>query len=349
MLIGLCDADSHNFPNLCLMKISAYHKARGDSVQWYDGRSVFDRVYISKVFTESVDPAPSIIEKGNAKEVIKGGSGYDLYNKLPYEIEHTMPDYSLYPRFGFALGFLTRGCPRIKHAASRGGFCITPDKDGCLPHKVADLTEFYAGQKDIYLLDQNLLACKERIDLLRQLAASGARVDFSGGLDVRYMTDEVIEEMRKVKVKEWHFAWDDPRENLIPAFCRVAQSGVTRAGPASKSKPGVYVLTNFWSTHAEDLHRIYTLRLLGYSPYVMIYDKQKFVDERGRLKADVWERFSPEQIYHFKICQHLQRWTTSRALFAKVPKFTDYERYQNFVQKQWPKMLEQHKAKEAEQ
>ena len=345
MLVGLVDADSHNFPNLPLMKLSGWHKAQGDQVKWYNANEHFDRVYISKVFTESVDPIPSIIANGNADGIINGGSGYDLKNKLPYEIEHTCPDYSLYPQFNFALGFLTRGCPRVSHAASHGGFCITPDKDGCKPHKTADLAEFYTGQKEIYLLDQNLLACKERIELIRQLAASGAKIDFSGGLDIRYMTDDVIAEMRQLKVKEWHFAWDDPRENLLPAFVRVAQSGITRQGPASKNKPGVYVLTNFWSTHAQDMYRIYTLRMLGYSPYVMIYDKQKFVDERGRLKADVWDRYTPEQIYHFKVCQHLQRWTANRALFASVPLFDNYERYQNFVNRQWPKMLEQYQAR----
>ena len=350
MIIGLLDADSHNFPNLALMKISSWHKAAGDKVYWYNDARIaaFDRVYISKIFTESPDPAPDVYKKGNAKEIVKGGSGYDLKNALPYEIEHTTPDYGLYPQYNFALGFLTRGCPRKNHAQSCGGFCITPDKDGCTSRKTADLTEFWTGQKDIYLLDQNLLACKDRIELLRQLATSGARVDFSGGLDIRYMTDEVIAEMRNIKVKEWHFAWDDPRENLLPAFCKVAKSGVTKQGPASRCKPGVYVLTNFWSTHAEDMHRIYALRLLGYSPYVMIYDKQKFVDERGRLKPDVWKKYTPQQIYDFKVCQHLQRWTANKALFASIPIFEDYDRYQNFVHKQWPKLLAAH-AKEANQ
>ena len=340
MVIGLVDADSHNFPNLPLMKLSGWHKAQGDQVKWYNTEEHFDRVYISKVFTESEDPVPTVLANGNADEVINGGSGYDLKNKLPDDVEHTCPDYSLYPQFKFALGFLTRGCPRVNHAASQGGFCITPDKDGCKPRKTADLAEFYTGQKEIYLLDQNLLACKERINLIRQLAASGAKVDFSGGLDIRYMTDEVIEEMRRLRVKEWHFAWDDPREDLLPAFARVAQSGLLG------HRPSVYVLTNFWSTYREDLHRIYALRLLGFCPFVMIYDKQKFVDEHGRLKPDVWERYTPEQIYHFKVCQHLQRWTVKRELLASVPNFENYERYQNFVNVQWPKMLAKHQTKE---
>lgn len=77
--------------------------------------------------------------------------------------------------------------------------------------RLPDLSEFWTGQKEIYLLDQNLLACKEhRIELLGQLADSGARVEMSGGTDVRYMTDEVIKAFKRVRVKDFHFAWDDP-------------------------------------------------------------------------------------------------------------------------------------------
>lgn len=328
MRIGLFDVDSHNFPNLPLMKLSAWHKSRGDTVEWWDpddGR--YSIVYASKVFTESVLPAIT-----NADTVHIGGSGIDLKNKLPYEIEHTTPDYSLYPQFKFALGWLTRGCPRANH-----GFCITPEKDGCRSIKTADLSEFWTGQKQIYLLDQNLLACKDdRIDLIRQLAASKAEVEFGGGMDVRFMTDEVIEELRHVRVKDYHFAWDDPKEDLFPQFSKVASSGLFPA-----RKIGVYVLTNYWSSHEEDLLRIYKLRILGYCPYVMIYDKQKFVDTRGRLLPDVWDRYTPEQIFHFKLCQHLQRWTSNRALWASCQTVNDYRPYIQFLTK-WPDILRRH-------
>lgn len=85
--IGLCDADSHNFPNLPLMKLSSWHKQQHDQVQWYDPFTLFDRVYVSKVFTESEDPVPVIAANGNAKEIRRGGSGYDLINTLPDEVE----------------------------------------------------------------------------------------------------------------------------------------------------------------------------------------------------------------------------------------------------------------------
>ena len=319
MQIGLWN-DSKSFPNLCSMKISAYHKSLGDSTELYDPNHSYDLIYASKVFTESEEP-----DFGNTP-VIRGGSGYDLHNKLPDYIEHIYPDYDLYPDFKAALGILTRGCPRVNHAQSHGGFCITPDTDGCRTRKVADLSEFWNGQKEIYLLDQNLLAAKERKELLQQLIDSKATITFDGGMDVRFMNDEIIEMARKLKVKDWHFAWDDPLENLEPTFKLIIESGLV-----GKDRCGVYCLTNFWSTLEQDLHRIYTLRSYGYVPYVMIYNKQKFVKDNGRWKLGVENIFTTEQLRHFKTCQHLQRWCNNRALIKSIPDFNDYEPYVKWV------------------
>lgn len=147
MKVGLIDVDGHNFPNLPLMKISAYHKAAGDSVEWYEplfsGHT--DRVYMSKVFTFTPDYEYCI----DADEIIKGGTGYsypDGGQQLPDEIEHIYPDYTIYydriPETRHtAYGFLTRGCPR------GCDFCIVEKKEGRTARKVADLSEFWNGQK----------------------------------------------------------------------------------------------------------------------------------------------------------------------------------------------------------
>lgn len=324
--IGLIDVDSHNFPNLALMKLSAFHKRNGDDVSWYSETESYDIVYASKIFTYSNLP---VVE--NTKEYIVGGAGVDLENRLDYEVEHIMPDYSLYPECDFAVGFLTRGCPRINHAKSRGGFCITPDKDGCVPHKTADLSEFWAGQKKIVLLDQNLLACPERIELIKQLADSGASVEFKGGMDVRYMSPDVIDALRDVRVTNFHFAWDDPRENLLPHFERVVKSGIQKPDRIT-----AYVLTNFWSTIEEDLYRIYMLRKLGIMPYVMVYNKQNFVDDNGHWLPGVEEKYSREELVHFKTCQHMQRWANFRRLITSTPDFEEYSRYKNWANKGFP-------------
>lgn len=291
--IGLIDVDSHNFPNLALMKISAYHKAAGDSVEWYNpGTSFYDTVYMSKVFDETYtgDVPPPV----NAGVVIRGGTGYDLRNELPDYIEHQMPDYSLYGIQDTAYGFLTRGCPR------QCKFCIVSEKEGRRSRKVADLSEWWSGQPNIKLLDPNLLASPDRMDLLDQLVQSRAIVDITQGFDIRLTNDLIAEKLSNMRVKRIHFAWDNPRDNLIPYFQEFAKAYRRK----SISLKVAYVLVNFDSTLEEDLYRIYTLRDMKYDPYVMVYDKPH----------------APQQI------RALQRWVNNKTIFRKCPKFEDYHK-----------------------
>lgn len=209
--IGLIDVDGHNFPNIPLMKISAWHKAQGDRVEWYDPMfsEHMDKVYMSKVFSFSPDFEYFI----RADEVVKGGSGYcislvngkEVYDKskdidLPPEIEHIYPDYSLYGIEDTAYGFLTRGCPR------GCSFCHVEAKEGRRSYKVANLDEFWRGQKNIVLCDPNILACRDWKELLQQLIDSNATVDINQGMDIRLMTEEKAEMLKQIKIKQWHFA-----------------------------------------------------------------------------------------------------------------------------------------------
>lgn len=274
------------------MKLSAYHKARGDTVEWHDGRKRYDIVYMSRVFTDSYsrDHTGTI----HADKVIKGGTGYGLDNKLPDEVEHMHPDYGLYPQFtGTAYGFLSRGCPR------GCGFCIVGEKEGRKTAAVADLTEFWDGEKEIKLLDANILACPDWERLLLQLADSGASVDFTQGLDIRLATPEKVAALNRIKTKMLHFAWDDPEDDLTPYFERFLSLTSIKDG----RKRRVYVLTNFGSTHEQDLYRIYTLRDMGYDPYVMVYEKST----------------APP------ITRKLQRWVNNKWFFHAVPDFKDFD------------------------
>ena len=291
MRIGLIDVDGHRWPNLCLMKLSAYHKNRGDEVGWYDGRKKYDLVYMSRVFTDSY--SRDFAGEVHADEIIKGGTGYGLDNRLPDDVEHTFPDYSLYPQFqGTAYGFLSRGCPR------GCGFCIVGEKEGRKALAVADLSEFWDGQKEIKLLDANLLACPDWKRLLGQLADSGACVDFTQGLDIRLITPEKVDALNRVKTKMLHFAWDNPEDDLTKYFERFSQLTAVK----DFRKRRVYVLTNFGSTQEQDLYRIYTLRDMGYDPYVMVYEKQTAPPETRRL----------------------QRWVNNKWFFRAVPDFRDF-------------------------
>ena len=275
MNIALIDADGRGkFPNLALMKISAWHKARGDRVQWWStDLEHFDAVYMAKVFSDTYTPDHP--EPLNAGQVIKGGTGYaialeggrevyhpELDPPLPEEIEHIFPDYGLYPAFpDTACGFLTRGCPR------GCPFCHVAPKEGRASRKAADLREFWNGQRHIEVMDPNILACPERDDLLAQLAESGARVNFNQGLDIRLTDRDTAALLGRMRGLKLHFAWDNPREDLEPYLERFARWYPRKSGKM------VYILCGFWSTLEEDLHRIETVDRLGYDPYVMLYNK----------------------------------------------------------------------------
>jgi hypothetical protein len=306
MRIGLIDVDGHNFPNLPLMKISAYHKSKGDSVEWYEPlfSGHMDKVYMSKVFSFSTDYEYYI----DADEVVKGGSGYcislvngkEVFDKskdidLPYEIEHIYPDYSLYGITDTAYGFLTRGCPRGCH------FCHVEAKEGIKSYKVADLNEFWNGQKNIVLCDPNILACRQWKELLQQLIDSNAYVDINQGLDIRLMTEEKAQMIKQLKIKELHFAWDRYKDKdiIIPKFKMFKE--LTQI---DIRKLIVFVLCNFDTSIEQDLERIYTLREIGYWPYVMLYDK--------------------EHIPKGHVSRKMQRWVNNRFIFAKCNTFEDY-------------------------
>lgn len=313
MKIGLIDVDGHNFPNLPLMKLSEYHKAKGDSVEWWCGLCTYDIVYKSKVFTFT----PDIEYEPRADLVVEGGTGYDIKNKFPTEIENMMPDYSLYPKYQEAYGFLTRGCPR------NCKFCCVTQKEGRCSKQVADLRDFWNGQRTVKLCDPNILACRDHELLLKQLSESGAWVDFTQGLDIRLMTDASIDLLNKIKVKMFHFAWDNPENNLIPQF----QLFKSKSKVQDYRKLTVYVLTNFGSTHEEDLYRVYHLREMGYDPYIMIFDKGKYINPKTRKLrplTDLQKIFTFEQIEHFKLCWALSRWVNNRPIFESCNRFEDY-------------------------
>lgn len=307
MRIGLIDVDGHNYPNLALMRISAYHKSRGDMVEWWWTDMIhYDIVYMSKIFSDSY--TKDIPEPINADVVIKGGTGYcistvdgnEIFDKqkntpLPEEIETMFPDYSIYPQFDFAVSMTSRGCPR------GCAFCHVAAKEGRCSKKVADVSQFWNGQKEIRILDPNITACREKRDLFQQYKETGAILDFTQGLDIRLLNDADIGDLQDMRLKNVHFAWDDADTDLTAQFRNYAKGG-------KKNRHGcygtVYCLTNFNSTMEQNLYRIYTLRDMGYDPYVMIYDKPN----------------APREI------RDLQRWCNNKFIFRKCAKFEDYKR-----------------------
>lgn len=287
MRIGLVDVDGHNFPNLALMKLSAYHKQLGDTVEWANSLEQFDKIYMAKVFTFTKDDTFAY----QCGDIVRGGTGYDLTSKLPAEVEQCYPDYELYDIHNTAYGYLTRGCPR------GCAFCIVADKEGKASKKVADLSAFWRGQKYIKLLDPNLLASPDWKELLQQLVDSKALIDFTQGLDIRLMTNEKAELIRQCKVKIVHFAWDNPNDTVTLEKLKEYRN----AFGLDERKKSVYVLTNFNSTHEQDLWRVEKLKEIGYTPYLMIYDKenapqitrylQRYVNNKWLLRSTTFKQY----------------------------------------------------------
>lgn len=302
--VALIDCDMKRnkktiFPTLTLMKLSAFFKKNGDSVNLLtpeeyienDLFNVYDKAFASCIFTKNKNIAQTLAGVG----VVTGGSGVDMVSQLPLEIEHIMPDYSLYGINDTAYGFLTRGCPR------RCPFCIVAQKEGTVSRKVADLAEWWSGQKNIKLLDPNILASEDSIDLLRQLVNSNATIDITQGADARLLDEKNIELLMAMKIKTIHFAWDNPNDKVIPQKLRFFKKH-TKNLPSDYVHHKCYVLTNYWSTTEQDLYRVYWLRDNGFDPYVMIYDKEA----------------SP------LVTRRIQRWCNNKLIFRSEPNFTNY-------------------------
>jgi len=277
MNIALIDVDNFGklnncFPNIPLMKISAFHKSKGDNVEWYNSKCHYDICYVSKVFSFT----PDINFNINADNIIFGGSGYaikmnagkEIYIKdtdlLP-EVEHIYPDYSLYGITDTAYGFMSRGCPR------GCAFCHVVAKEGKRSYKVADLSEFWKGQKYIELLDPNMLACDQWKNILEQLYYSNSYVNFNQGVDIRLMTKEKAELIRGLKIKHIHFAWDRIEDGK---YIKPKLEEFKRFTNWKRNKVTVYILTNFNTSISEDIERIEFVRSLNFQPYIMRYDKE---------------------------------------------------------------------------
>lgn len=292
--IGLLDVDGHNFPNLALMKISAWHKLKGDDVSWYSGIEYFDKVYMSKVFTYTPDEGRVI----QADEIIKGGSGYKLYNQwLPDEIEHISPDYSLYPMYKEAYGFLTRGC------VNKCQFCIVPKKEGLI-RKHADISEFLNGKQSAILMDNNVIASNWGLSQIEKIISLKIKVDFNQGIDCRLIAKDksiakLLSRVRWIRYLRMAYDSSSITNEVTTAIAYLKEVGI----PAHRLF--FYMLVKDGEIKDAEKRALY-LDFLGCTPFAMPY-----------RDLDSNTPPSDEQ-------KHFARWVNKKQIF-KSCRFQDFK------------------------
>lgn len=280
--VGLIDADlldgGTRFPNLALMKISAWHKARGHTtlLTSYDNVCDYKTIYISKVFTKT--KVPPIRRK---KNLYTGGTGFYEVNapSLPNDIEHIKPDYSLYDAYvaekiasglsisrfdyyrNYSIGFTSRGCFR------KCSFCVNRKYDHAFLH--SPVAEFYASErKRLCMLDDNIFACVRWRNVFEALKEIGRPYQFKQGLDIRLITPEKAHVLSDSKYYgDIYFAFDriEDKDKVLQSL-KVYRQYCDRPTRA-------YVLSGFVSQDLTDIETVFEriAILIQYRivPYIM--------------------------------------------------------------------------------
>ena len=286
MKIGLIDVDGHKFPNFALMKIANHHRQQGDTVEWVNHFERYDKVYKSKIFTFTPDNTFAV----QSDEIVKGGTGYKIYNDL--FCDDTEPDYTLYPQYQHAYGFLTRGC--IRHCP----WCIVPKKEGVI-RDYRDIATILQGRKTAILMDNNVLASTHGLQQLEKIIDIGCKVDFNQGLDSKLVTDEIAKTLSKIKwIRFLRFACDTTSavEPLVKAIEKLNRYGI------KNYRIFVYMLVKDVSEANE---RCKVLKRLGVNPFAQTYrdydnnilptaEQKRFawyVNQKAVFKATEWENY----------------------------------------------------------
>ena len=297
MKVGLIDVDGHGFPNIALMKISRFYKNAGAKVEWYTPFTYYDIVYLSKVFTFSPDYTQCI---SNADKVIRGGTGYKLYDKnLPPEIDLLQPYYSIYRNIvdeKSAYGFLTRGCIR------NCKWCIVPIKEGKL-RPYMDIEEVaIEGRTKITLMDNNILASDYGLSQIEKIIKLGLKVDFNQDMDCRLVNAEIAQMLVNVKwLKYIRFACDTSAQ--LPYLFR-ASDLLKKYG----YKKSVFINVLLTDDINECLTRINTIR--QYKQLELKPFAQPYLDFSGKRQPPQWQK-------------DMARWCNRKEIF----KSTDFKNY----------------------
>ncbi len=301
MLIGLHDAEMEHikgktFPNYALMKISAYHKAMGDKVEWWRPLKQYDRVYSGKVF-DFTPENPYL-----PKDTIRGGTGYPevpIMQRLEPAIDNIFPDYSIYPSCKYAIGYITRGCPN--HCR----WCLVPAKEGNIkPYREwSELVR--VDSHKLVLMDNNILASDFGIAQLESLIGSRYAIDLNQGMDARLVDEPVAKILARLKwIKYIRFSCDQQAQ-IEPIYKTVELLGKYGIKPY---RVFIYLLV---TEDIEDAaQRVEALKKLG---NITIYAQAERNWRQGivpnKMQLEFAQRYVYSGIYRKQTwAEYLERW-----------------------------------------
>lgn len=293
MQIGIFDIDS-TIPNLALMKLSTFHKSKGDNVGHYFPlkKYKYDKIYASTIFNY-----PCVNKSLIDADVMEiGGTGFDITKNLPQEVEKELPDYTLY-NFPHSIGFTMRGC------RFNCKFCVVPQKEG-RPKPFNTIEEIWTNRNSnfIILLDNDFFGNPFWKDRIEEILKYNLKVNFNQGLNIRIITDEQAQALSKVnfttlsgKSKYIHFAWDRFKDE------KIIDAGIKRviAAGIKAERMAFYVLIGFDTTPEQDFYRVTKLKNFGCHPFVMPYDKNnnyqrrfaRWVNHKAIFNSVKWDEY----------------------------------------------------------
>ena len=276
----LTDAPKHNY---ALMRIAAYHKAKGDHVFLNEplGR-LYDMSYGSWLFNQEyfcdINGGPAIKPIGNR-----------LGLEFPIR-----PDYSLYSNIDYSLGFTWEYCPR------KCGFCVVPKQKPPKVHR--SIWEFHDKRfKAICLLNNNTFSDPKWYETFEEIWAAKLAVRDENGYDLRLLDVDKVEALKRTKFEGYiHFSWDcmDDEDAVVKGLLLAREH---------KLRAMIYILVGYDTTRDEDIYRCQIINNLGFDPYPMPYNGgtradrafKRFVCLRGyrgyRNMKVAWENYRPNR------------------------------------------------------
>lgn len=284
MRIGLYNLEPKIF-NTAMMQVSHYYKSLGHVVETYNHlfHDEYDWIYAFSLF--------DFTDKSMVtKDMICGGTGFDIESRLPKEIEDCGLDYSIFPNCKTSYIWFSRGCIR------NCPWCVVRRKEGYL--KTVEPKNLNPKGQYVTVMDNNFFANPDWEKAIDWLKEKKQNVEFMG-IDARTMDKDMATALNSLKhEKTIKFAWDNPKDDLREHLDLLTSV-------IKPYKLMCYVLIGFNSTEEEDLFRINTLwKEYKIVPFVMPFNKSnpyqkalgRWANRKWLFKSCSWEDYKEKNL-----------------------------------------------------